>query len=155
VKTNGGQETQRSEKTRKQALKMFNEGNFVLWSSIWTRKTSILLGDKLIYIQEPFSAWLMHYRQQKSKVHANRNKPKEELVKKWSSKCSYSFINEILAQVEHADYLQLIKSSMRRGLKLESSQKVKLFKLSIKNTLFSLLLFVKRQIFCAYISFGL
>jgi hypothetical protein len=90
VKTNGGQETQRSEKTRKQALKMFNEGNF-LWSSIWTRKTSILLGDKLIYIQEPFSAWLMHYSQQKNKVHATRNKPKEELLKIWSSKCSYSF----------------------------------------------------------------
>jgi hypothetical protein len=53
------------------------------------------------------------------------------------------FINEILAQVEHADYLQLIKSSVRRGLKLESSQKVKLFKLSIKIFLLCLFLFVK------------
>jgi hypothetical protein len=97
----------------------------------------------------------MHYRQQKSKVHATRNKPKEELVKNGVQNVAIVFINEILAQVEHADYLQLIKISVRRGLKLESSQKVKLFKLSIKNFLFSLFLFVKRQTFCAYISFGL
>jgi hypothetical protein len=37
------------------------------------------------------------------------------------------FINEILAQVEHADYLQLIKSSVRRGLKLEISPKRQTF----------------------------
>jgi hypothetical protein len=74
------------EKKRKQTFQIFNEGNFVLWSSIWTRKTSIHLGDKLFLFKTLFSAWLMHYRQQKSKVHATRNKPKEELIKKWSSK---------------------------------------------------------------------
>ncbi len=112
------------------------------------------LGDKLFYMQDLFfSAWLMHYRQQKSKEHAARNKPKEELIKKWSSKWRLFFMDEILLQVELIDYLLLIRRSVKRD-KLESSQKVKLFKLIIKNFLFSLFL-VEEKYFCAYISFGL
>ncbi len=44
----------RREKKRKQTFQMFNEGNFVLWSSIWTRKTSIHLGKKTILYSRPF-----------------------------------------------------------------------------------------------------